>query len=115
MLRVDAENNELKVGDPFNPYGEPTPMRVVGIYTPTNDPADDAFWGGTGRLQSTPGFSQPFPPKLVPAHPLPGSPRRRASSCATPVGTSRSTSDWDAAGHDRRRPRPGRRTGEGHR
>jgi hypothetical protein len=71
MLRVDAENNELQVGDAFNPYGDSTPMRVVGIYTATNDPADDAFWGGTGRLQSTPGFAQPLPPKLVPAHPAP--------------------------------------------
>src|SRR5262249_35065460 len=26
MLRVDAENNGVKVGDPFNPYGAPTPM-----------------------------------------------------------------------------------------
>ncbi len=71
MLRVDAENNELEVGDEFNPYGYATPLRVVGVYTPTDDPADDAFWGGTGRLQSTPGFSQPLPPKLVPAHPAP--------------------------------------------
>jgi hypothetical protein len=71
MLRFDAEGNGLKVGDTFNPYGDPTPLHVVGIYTATDDPADDAFWGGSGRLQSTPGFSQPLPPKLVPAHPAP--------------------------------------------
>ncbi len=71
MLRFDAEGNQLQVGDSFNPYGDSTPFKVVGIYTATDDPADDAFWGGSGRLQSTPGFSQPLPPKLVPAHPAP--------------------------------------------
>lgn len=71
MLRVDAENNLLHVGDTFNPYGDSHPFRVVGVYTATDRPADDAFWGGLGRLQSVPGVQQPFPPKLVPAHPAP--------------------------------------------
>ena len=68
MLRVDAENNGVKVGDSFNPYGDPTPFRVVGIYTATDSAADDAFWGGSGRLQSTSGALQP---RLVPARPGP--------------------------------------------
>lgn len=69
MLRVDAANNGLEVGDSFNPYGEPTPLRVVGIYTATDRPADAAFWGGSGRLQSTPGVSSGR--RLVPARPGP--------------------------------------------
>ncbi len=68
MLRIDAENNGVKVGDSFNPYGDPTPLRVVGIYTATDSAADDTFWGGSGRLQSTSGALQP---RLVPARPGP--------------------------------------------
>jgi hypothetical protein len=68
MLRIDAENNGVKVGDSFNPYGDPTPLRVVGIYTATDRAADDTFWGGSGRLQSTSGALQP---RLVPARPGP--------------------------------------------
>jgi putative ABC transport system permease protein len=68
MLRVDAENNGVKVGDSFNPYGDPTPLRVVGIYTAADNAADDAFWGGSGRLQSTSGA---LLPRLVPARPGP--------------------------------------------
>jgi hypothetical protein len=69
MLRVDARNNELKVGDSFNPYGDPTPLHVVGIYTATDRPSDDAFWGGSGRLESTPGLVTLA--KTVPAYPGP--------------------------------------------
>jgi hypothetical protein len=68
MLRVDADNNGLKVGDTFNPYDARTPFRVVGIYTASDSAADDAFWGGSGRLQSTTGA---LLPRVVPAHPGP--------------------------------------------
>jgi len=68
MLRVDADNNGVKVGDTFNPYGARTPFRVVGIYTASTSAADDDFWGGSGRLQSTTGALQP---RMVPARPGP--------------------------------------------
>jgi len=68
MLRVDAENNAVKVGDSFNPYSEATPLHVVGIYTASDSGDDDTFWGGSGRLQSTSGALQP---RLVPARPGP--------------------------------------------
>ncbi|HET9840769.1 MAG TPA: ABC transporter permease, partial [Nocardioides sp.] len=67
ILRADAENYGVKPGDSFNPYGD-KPFRVVGTYTPTDSDADVAFWGGTQRLESSPGASFPRP---VPAHPAP--------------------------------------------
>jgi hypothetical protein len=68
MLRVDANNNSVKVGDTFNPYGDAQPFRVVGIYTASDKESDDRFWGGSGRLQSTTGA---LLPRLVPARPGP--------------------------------------------
>ena len=68
MLRVDADNNGVEVGDTFNPYGDDQPFHVVGIYTASDAASDDAFWGGSGRLQSTTGA---LLPRLVPARPGP--------------------------------------------
>jgi hypothetical protein len=68
MLRVDADNNGVKVGDTFNPYHAATPFHVVGIYTASDSASDDDFWGGSGRLQSTTGALHP---RLVPARPGP--------------------------------------------
>jgi hypothetical protein len=68
MLRVDADNNAVKVGDTFNPYDAPTPFRVVGIYTASDSAADDDFWGGSDRLQSTTGAMLP---RMIPARPGP--------------------------------------------
>jgi hypothetical protein len=67
ILRADADNYGVKPGDSFNPYGD-KPFRVVGTYTPTDSNADERFWGGTQRLESSPGSSFPRP---VPAHPAP--------------------------------------------
>ena len=67
ILRADAENYGVKPGDSFNPYGG-KPLRIVGTYTPTDSDADAAFWGGTQRLESSPGATFPRP---VPAHPAP--------------------------------------------
>ena len=68
MLRVDAVNNGVKVGDTFNPYHDSKPFRVVGIYTAGDSAADDAFWGGSGRLQATFGA---ILPREIPARPGP--------------------------------------------
>ena len=68
MLRVDAANNGVKVGDTFNPYHDSKPFRVVGIYTAGDSAADDAFWGGSGRLQATFGA---ILPREIPARPGP--------------------------------------------
>jgi len=69
VLRTDADTYGLRVGSTLNPYGDPAPFRVVGIYTATSRPADDGFWGGIGRLQSIPGVSMPT--RQVPAQPGP--------------------------------------------
>jgi hypothetical protein len=68
ILRHDAETYGLDVGDTFNPYGDRTPFTVTGIYTPTGKAADEAFWGGSQRLESAPGALKPRP---VPNRPAP--------------------------------------------
>ena len=68
ILRADAESGGLEVGSTLNPYGDPQPFRVVGIYRPTDSDEDDDFWGGSQVLQSTPGAVLP---RFVPAHPGP--------------------------------------------
>ncbi|HEY3527770.1 MAG TPA: ABC transporter permease [Nocardioides sp.] len=68
ILRADAATYGVKVGDPFNPYGEVTPFTVVGLYRPTDSNADIDFWGGSQVLQSSPGA---LLPRFVPAHPAP--------------------------------------------
>jgi hypothetical protein len=71
ILAIDAKTYQVKVGSTFNPYGERTPFTIVGVYTASQKAVDAAFWAGSGRLQSVPGFAQPKPPKLVPAQPGP--------------------------------------------
>jgi hypothetical protein len=67
ILRADALTYGVKVGQAFNPYDDPQPYRVVGVYTPTDSAADDAFWGGLQRLQSVPGAIKPRPSPARPA------------------------------------------------
>jgi putative ABC transport system permease protein len=52
VLAADAATFGLHLGSTLNPYSDPTPFRVVGIYTP---PArDDGFWFSLGRLETIP-------------------------------------------------------------
>jgi putative ABC transport system permease protein len=68
VLKADADTFALKVGSTLNPYGEPQPFTVTGIYRPTDKAADDVFWGGIGRLQTVPGavLPRPSPARLAP-------------------------------------------------
>ncbi|MBO0847245.1 MAG: hypothetical protein J2P22_17735 [Nocardioides sp.] len=68
VLRADADTFGWKLGSTFNPYGDPTPFTVVGIYRPTDSARDNAFWGGSGRLQTVAGTVVPRP---TPARPAP--------------------------------------------
>jgi putative ABC transport system permease protein len=68
ILRADAASYGVKVGDTLNPYGDPTPFTVVGIYRSTDSEGDNDFWGGSQTLQSSPGALRP---RFVPAHPGP--------------------------------------------
>jgi putative ABC transport system permease protein len=63
VLAADAAALSLHVGSTLNPYGDRTPFTVVGIYRPR--PQDDAFWFGSGRLETIP---SPPKPKAPPAH-----------------------------------------------
>ena len=67
ILAADADTFGLKVGSTLNPYGDATPFTVVGIYRPTDTPADDSFWGGLGRLQTVGGTLLPRPQPARPA------------------------------------------------
>jgi hypothetical protein len=68
ILRADATTLGLKLGSTLNPYHDPTPFTVVGIYRPTDRATDDAFWGGSGRLETVTGT---LLPRLVPSRPAP--------------------------------------------
>src|SRR4051794_28389931 len=52
VLAADATTLGLHLGSTLNPYSDPTPFRVVGIYTPPAQ--DDAFWFSLGRLETIP-------------------------------------------------------------
>jgi len=67
MLASDAETYGLHVGSTFNPYGDATPFRLVGIYRARDRESDDAFWFGSGQLQSVPGRLIPNPIAARPA------------------------------------------------
>jgi putative ABC transport system permease protein len=55
VLASDAEMYGLHLGSRLNPYHDPTPFTVVGIYRARDDPGDFAFWFGSQTLQSVPG------------------------------------------------------------
>ena len=72
VLASDAETYALHVGSRLNPYGDPTPFTVVGIYRARDRPGDFAFWFGSQTLQSVPGRLLPFQGGTkTPAHPAP--------------------------------------------
>jgi putative ABC transport system permease protein len=52
VLRTDAATYRLHLGSRLNPYGDPTPFTVVGIYAPRAQ--DEGFWFSLGRLETIP-------------------------------------------------------------
>ncbi len=68
VLAADAETYGLHLGSTFNPYDDPTPFHVVGIYQARDLPTDSAFWFGSGQLQSVPGR---LLPQLIADRPAP--------------------------------------------
>jgi hypothetical protein len=66
ILAADATSLGLHLGSTLNPYGDRTPFTVVGIYRPRAQ--DDAFWFGSGRLETIPA---PPLPRTGPARPAP--------------------------------------------
>ena len=68
----DAEVYGLHLGSRLNPYGDPTPFTVVGIYRARERPGDFTFWFGSQKLQSVPGRLLPFRGGTrTPDHPAP--------------------------------------------
>ncbi len=66
ILQADATTYALHLGSRLNPYGDPTPFTVVGIYRPS--PRGEAFWFSPGRLQAIPGRTLP---QVTPSRPAP--------------------------------------------
>jgi putative ABC transport system permease protein len=72
VLASDAELYALHLGSRLNPYGDPTPFTVVGIYRARDRPEDFAFWFGSQKLQSVPGrLVASAGGSKTPAHPAP--------------------------------------------
>jgi putative ABC transport system permease protein len=67
ILSADAQTLGLHLGSTLNPYHDPTPFTVVGIYRPR--PQDDDFWFGPGRLETIPAVvsgQRPAPARRAP-------------------------------------------------
>jgi putative ABC transport system permease protein len=72
VLASDAQIYALHLGSRLNPYDDPTPFTVVGIYRARDKPGDFAFWFGSQTLQSVPGRLLPSNGGTrTPAHPAP--------------------------------------------